>query len=338
MIPQGSAKCRCSISCLIASLAAAAPVTGEVRLHAHVNGPYDAFILARLSKVLRAQHFPTELTTDAVQDKVSAVNFGLIASRQARADAFLTVDNDLYFRAHVLRRMLEIYQVCAGRRPIGCEKLPFVPVRATEFQRTFSVFGEFVVRSRILDNRRISGSLYIINPHSIGSFPAGCNEGDYLTQIGAVHSNQYIYSEYPPTFRDEVLRRRRLAAGAAATGFRRDFQDASVVDGWATSRRVMESISRYQLWRPFLLFSQVMLYDSDVSQLISSDSRIHSEGRRGDRNRIVDLVNFIDPVELGASYPRWWFTRPINRQVGRGVTRASTGPTRLHDPDREYPR
>jgi len=298
-----------TLACLIPALTAATPETGKITLHIHVNGPYDSSMLAQLSRVLRAQRFPSRLTTQTVQDKISAVNFGLVASRQAQADTFLTVDNDLYFPVNVIRRMLEIYHAGAGRCPVGCEKIPFVPSRATAFQRAFSIFGEFVVRSRILDNRRISGSLYVVNPYSIDVFPSGCNEGDYLTQIGALHSNEYIYSPYPSSFREEVLRRRRLAIGAAATGYRREFQNAAVVGGWLDAERVVEAVTRYQLWPPFLTFARVMLHDVNDGQLIINNLRIPDQAIPDDGRTTINLVDFVSPVEPKATYPRWWLRK-----------------------------
>lgn len=54
------------------------------------------------------------------------------------------------------------------------------------------------------------------------------------------------------------------------------------------------------------MFAQVVLHGADDGQLIVSDLRIRDERILANSKRVVDLADFVSPVELGTSYPRWW--------------------------------
>ena len=298
-----------TMNCLASALSFARPDLDRVRVHLHVNGHVAMEEIGGLAGRLRMRSFPFILTTDPVQDKVRAVNHALAESRRWLADSFVNVDNDLYFRPHLLRLMLSLLHGQSGTLPVGCEKLPLIPRRPTRFQREFSIFSEFAVRAGIFDTRRATSALYMLSPARLDRFPAGCNEGDYLTQTGIMYCNDYVYSAYPADVQLELTRRRRLFAAAERTGFRREFQDPSVVVSWFESPRVARLITEFQMWPYLATFSMIMLHDqfgiAEAHANVVQRHRVLSSAVQ--RSVGIDLIRWPTAIgrgPLGASFHR----------------------------------
>ncbi len=173
-----------------------------------------------------------ELLIISERSKVNAVNEGLRLCRNQKYDLFISADSDIRIPYILIYKMIALS--CIGYfDAIVCEKAGLINKDSSEFQFKYSKFINLALEFRIFPSRRPTGSFYCLNPRSDFEFPAGCSEGDYLGSFkNIIHTNDFVYSEYPKTFEDEIIRRKEKAKIINNThiNIKRNIQDIEYVN------------------------------------------------------------------------------------------------------------
>ena len=255
---RASALCQVYMD-LIRATGTGGPIEGAVFL-AWVNGP-ETLELASFDLMRKLPSGIRGIRLSAVPDKTQAVNEAITVARALNWRKLIICDNDLRVPLETIAAMIRAFNRYNGRRVAVCEKLGLVTPTSTNFQRDFSAFANYVIRKRLIPNRRPSGSLYILDPQTFFGVPTGANEGDYLALQPIVHSNRYIYSEYPPSLEQERRRRLRLTEASDRIGFSRDIQDPNIYAYWITNGSIVDGIRAVSLLAPALVFGSVMAPD-----------------------------------------------------------------------------
>jgi len=244
---------------LSANIKSALPLISDFKIHIHLNGlPPDDFDYIRYVVSLnRIVSVDITTSTAAVSDKILAVNLGLEKARAGNYDLFFCVDNDLRIPTVTVRLMLETFasNKCEG---VVCEKAPLVTHASTEFQQSYSYFIGLALNYQIFPNRRPTGSFYCVDPLRLSAFPLVSNEGDYLTRFKIIHTNTFVYSEYPHCETDEVSRRRRISLASDSLNYVRDIQNFEFVNHIERKFPFPSELQSDLFWRAFFTYKSVI--------------------------------------------------------------------------------
>jgi hypothetical protein len=222
--------CR-SLQDLTANIRYAGPVISNFYVDIYINGrlPEDFNLTHYIMLLGRYTPIDFAISIHPIADKIIAVNQGLAKARDGNYDLFFCIDNDILIPKTTVRHMIELFDAnnCDG---IVCEKAPLVTMRSNEFQQSYSYFIDLTLKFQIFPNRRPTGSFYCIDPMKLYAFPLESNEGDFLTKFSIVHTNTFVYSEYPKSLADEIERRKRIFKASNSLNYIRDIQNIDFVD------------------------------------------------------------------------------------------------------------
>jgi hypothetical protein len=232
---------------------------GRFTVHMHLNGPKPVTLdLNRLVLFLcRRFGIQITLTYHSLPDKIVAVNVGLSEARNQEYDLFFCVDNDIEIPKNTVPHMIELFR-SEKVDGVVCEKAPLLTIRSTEFQVLFSSFVFSALTYQIFPNRRPTGSFYCIDPLRIYAFPLGCNEGDYLARNKIIHTNTFVYSEYPSSLVEEVERRKRIQRASISLGYVRDIQNLEYVEYIEKDLPFPHYVQTNEFWSSFHLYKNVI--------------------------------------------------------------------------------
>ena len=257
---------------LSANIRFAHPKISNFQVHIYLNGsqPRHFDLPHYISALQRNTSLNLTITFSAIADKLIAVNRGLEEARNTASNLFFCVDNDILIPRFLLRSMIEIYErdKCEG---IVCEKAPVISKGANKFQLLYSSFIDLALRSQIFPNRRPTGSFYCVDPYKLHAFPLNCNEGDFLARSKIIHTNGFVYSAYPASLTEEVIRRRRIAKASDSLDYIRDIQNIEFVNYMERFPPFQRSIQTDFFWESFYLYKQViqLMSEGDDGNLIS---------------------------------------------------------------------